>query len=238
MNKLIVFLGSLTLLFSSCSRNRIEPSAEISTETKLFSNFNKIDISNAFTVYVSFSETEESVKIVANENLQSYVIVEKQGGELSIRLKRNTSISGRSTLKAYITTSQLNSIEASGASDIHFLNTFAGNNLDLDLSGASSFEGDLILNQLSIEGSGASSFSLSGECDFLNSDLSGASSLKDYGFYVVEELNTDLSGASSSRLTVDGDMFIRASGSSSFYYKGNGIVKREDLSGSSSIKRR
>lgn len=238
MTKFIVLLGSLSILLSSCSRNRIEPSAAISTQVKSISNFQKIDVSNAFTVFVNFSETEEKVQIEANENLHSYIIVEKDGGELQIRLKRNTSISGNARLKVYITTSTLTSIEASGASDIHFLNTLTANNLKIDLSGASSFEGDLELNHLNIEGSGASSFNLNGQCDFLQSDLSGASSIRDYGFYVNDEVQTDLSGSSSSRLTVNGDMYIEASGASSFYYKGSGIVKSQNLSGSSNIKKK
>lgn len=238
MNKLFLSLICFGLLLSSCSRNRIDPSAQVTSQTKSFSNFSKIDVSNAFSVYVTFSDTEESLIVVANENLHDYIQIDKQGKELEISLKRNTNISGDATLKVYITTSHLSSIEASGASDIHFSNTYSNTNLNVDLSGASSFNADLILDHLVLDGSGASNFNLSGECYYLNTELSGASSVGDYGFYVNDEIRADLSGASSCRLSVNGDIYLEASGASSFYYKGNAAIKSQNLSGASNIQQK
>ncbi len=238
MNKLILSFAFFGILLSSCSRNRIDPSADVTSQTKSFTNFSKIDVSNAISVYVTFSETEESVIVVANDNLHEYIKIEKEGNELEIRLKRNINISGMATLKVYITTSYLSSIEASGASNVHFSNTYSSTNLNVDLSGASSFNADLILDHLVVEGSGASNINLSGECSYLNSELSGASSIEDYGFYVNEEVRTDLSGASSSKLTINGDIYVEASGASSFYYKGIANIKSQKISGASSIKQK
>lgn len=237
MNKLILSLAGIGLLFSSCTRNKVDPSAHITSEVKSVSNFSELDISDSFTVYVSFSETEESVRIEANDNLHSYVIVEKNGSELEIRLKRNTSISGQYTLKVYISTSDLSAIDASGASAIYLRNTLNTNQLSLDLSGASHFSGELLVNRLYIDGSGASSFSLGGESNYLFGDLSGASSIEDYAFMVNQEIRANLSGASSCKLSVDGDLYIEGSGASTFYYRGNGIIKSQDLSGSSRLKK-
>tara|TARA_R110002072_G_scaffold63882_10_gene158576 strand:- start:743 stop:1459 length:717 start_codon:yes stop_codon:yes gene_type:complete len=238
MNKLILTICSLSIFLSSCSRNRVEPSATLSSKAHSISSFSKIDVSNAFEVFIRFSDTDEKLLIEANDNLHDYIVVNQRGTELEIRLKRNTSISGKSRLRAYITTTDLSVIEASGASAIYFENDFIATSLDLDLSGASSFNGNLFLDNLEIEGSGSSDFEIQGESKNLNFDLSGASSIEDYGFSISEQIRAELSGASSSKLRVDGNMYIDASGASTFYYKGNGNIKSQDLSGSSSIKKK
>ena len=73
---ILLVLFAIAVTFTSCKKNEINvvPSANVTTVEKSFNNFNAIDVSDIFTVYVTFSETEESVVIEANDNLQPYTI--------------------------------------------------------------------------------------------------------------------------------------------------------------------
>lgn len=234
----IILLMCLGLFMASCSKSRVEPSGSISTQQKLVSDFNGLDVSSAFTVYVNFSNTEERVEIEANENLHEYIIVEKVGRNLVIRLRNNTSIKGDAILRAYVTTSNINFFEASGACSVFVQDTVFANNVNIDLSGASSLDAILQSNQISTDLSGASHVYLSGITQNLEADLSGASSLRDYALEVNDNLNIDLSGASNARLTANGNIYVEASGASSLYYRGSGTIQQMDLSGASQVQKK
>ncbi len=70
-----LFILSLSLLvvLTSCTKDElaIDPSANVTTEERSVSDFNKIDIEGPFAVFITIGTTE-SVEIEANENLQQY----------------------------------------------------------------------------------------------------------------------------------------------------------------------
>jgi len=131
---ILILAAVFSMIFNSCEKfgSGIIPSGNITTETRDVTGFDEIDVSTAFNVYVTFSETEESVEIEANENLHRIIEVYEQGGSLVIKLQNGTNVRGHNVkLNAYITTSDL-----SGASNLRYKGDGVIKNSDL--SGASS----------------------------------------------------------------------------------------------------
>jgi FlaG/FlaF family flagellin (archaellin) len=228
-----------SVLMSSCEDfgNYVTPSPSVSTEIYSMSDFSGLEVSHAFNVYVYFSDTEESVEIEANENLHQYIEVKERGNTLSIGIKDRINIRhGDATLNAYITTSNLDAIEASGACDVYLQDDLETDHLYVDLSGASSLTGYILTDELIADMSGASDLKIEGYADYFSLDASGSSTMTDYDFE-VEEFVASLSGASDAYLTVNDELSISASGASSIYFYGKGRIKSQDLSGASGVHR-
>lgn len=236
MKKSIIIFSTLILaiFIQSCGKENIKPSSEIVTKQYDYSDFTGLDISDDFQVYVTFSETEESVSIEVNENLQDKLKVEMNNGTLKIGIKNNVNIRGNETLKAYVTTSMINDFEASGDSEIYIQDELTTENVSIKLSGDSKLDGLVAATNVSTDLSGDSEVNLVGSTDILDSELTGDSQIEGYDF-VVKNLKIDLKGGSEGYLTVTETLDVKASGDSELHYKGDATIVREVLTGDSKL---
>ena len=233
-----IFLAILTLgfIFTSCEDDDLHlvPSDKITTEEISVSAFNKLDVSNMFQVSVTFSDEEESVLVESNENLHAVIELTQQGDKLYIDLSDNTTISGSPILKVYIKTATLNEVEAEGAAVVTFHNKLIASSLELELEGASIFNGMLELDELYVDILGASVLNLTGNSNVFDIDAEGASVVTGFGFS-TNDLISNLNGASNISLTVNETLNVTASGASNVYYKGSVVIESQNLSDTSEI---
>ena len=201
-------------------------------------NFQAIELSNAFDVYLTQSN-EESVAVSASEpKFRENIKVEVKGGVLMIGYdNKGKWNSGNKKLKAYISFKQLNKLNVSGACDVYIVDDWKADNLKLDLSGASNLKGKMNAQKLMIDLSGASDLTLTGTVGQLNIEASGASDFKGYEL-LVDYCNARASGASDIKITVNKELSAEASGASDVTYKGSGLIRDIKTSGASSISKR
>ncbi|MRH99349.1 hypothetical protein GH721_02290 [Kriegella sp. EG-1] len=237
MKKATQFFGLFLALviLNSCDHDVIRASGEVTSLNYSVPEYSKIKISNAFNTYVTFSDTEESIRIEANENVHERIIVKRDGNSLVIRLKNITNVKGNATLNAYITTKNISEFDLDGASNLILENQWNIENGSIELSGASDFNGEVVVDRLEVDLRGASTTNIYGNVGSLHADLSGSSDIRDYDLY-VENLNLDMSGASEAYLSVNKTIDIEASGASELNFKGDATIDRKKLSGASEIK--
>lgn len=234
---LLVLTATIITVSSSCekSSSSILPSSNITTESRIVYGFDGIDASTTFKVFVSFSDTAESIEIKANDNLHRYIEVKEQGGNLVIKLMDGLSVSGGNlVLEAYVTTSTLSEFSASDVSGIFLENELNKSEVFIDMSDASSFSGEINANTLYCDLSDVSDASLSGSAVNLNLDVSDASTFLDYSM-VADVLRADISDASNVYVTVNEVYTANLSGASNLFYRGNAVNKNSDTSGASNI---
>ena len=235
---ILIALLSLSILFTSCQKNDdVRPSNNVTTVNKTIDGYNELNVSDPFKVYVTFSETEESIQVEANANLHQYIHIERLGDQLVIYMEDYVTIhSGKTVMNVYITTNRLDAFYASGATTIKLQNELNTTNISVNLTGASSLSGTLHVDQLKADITGASNLYLEGSTQTFELESEGASNMTDYGF----EANTfkaDLEGACNAYLTVREHMEVMARGASNVYYKGEGVVQQQNLSGGSHIQK-
>ncbi len=224
---------ALSFVFTSCNK-AITPANDITTESRQLSGFTKLDVSDAMDVEVSFT-SQEDVIVEANSNLHQYILTDVVNGTLKIRLKNNIRLKSGATIKIYVNAIMLESLIVEDASRVEFTNDANAVNFDLDISGASKFQGGIVADHMHLHAKGASKLEMWGTVAEAEMDISGASDVGDFAMLITGYLDLDISGASKAELTVDGMMDIRASGASRFNYKGNGVINELDVSGSSSV---
>jgi len=216
--------------------NEVVPERKVTTMQATYSNFDAIDASNAFSVYIIFSDLEESIEIEANDNLHQYIEVKKANGVLKIGLERNVYVRGSATLNAYITTKNISEFIGSGASRFIVESIVETDNVNIYLSGASTFTRELVADLLHADLSGASNLTIQGTSNTFDVEASGASVLRDYGFE-TNSLIADLSGASNMYVSVEDEIDVEASGASTLHFKGQAVITHQDISGASSVKK-
>ena len=91
----ITALFLLALVFA-CETEKINPSANVTIQDRTIDVYSGIKVSTVFIVDVTFSDTENKIEIEANDNLHAYIDVYTDAGDLVIKLKDNTNITGPS----------------------------------------------------------------------------------------------------------------------------------------------
>lgn len=199
------------------------------------SKFWGIKVSGGIDLYISQSNDYALAVSASEEKFLDEIITTITDGILTISQK-NTGfrISGDRKLRAYVSFKELESLEATGASDIIINDELKSNVLRMKLSGASYIRGKVAIENLTMHISGASTVKLNGHAENLTLEASGASDLKNYDL-VVDNCIATVSGASDIRLTINKSISAKASGASTLYYKGQPQQRNIESSGASSI---
>lgn len=253
---LIVFSAVVLFAFSSCQKV-----TEGNITTKDYDNptsYTALEISNAFDAYVS--ENTDVITVTAGENVMPYVVVETENNTLKIYLKPMTIVN-ISELKVVLPYNEdLVSVNLSGATEFHSEYGLAGEDLKVELSGASKFDCDLvapgsvdmimsgaskiesgiIADELKLEMSGASQATLIGDVTNLKLDLSGASKLMEKVIGTQYALSCDqcegsISGGSKAYIHCDGIIKVDLSGASQLHFTGIAFTGDSSTSGGSEI---
>lgn len=229
---LLAFL--LFILPIACEKNSISPSGSVSKKEYSFTDFSKLEVSDAFDVIVEFSDVTEYIEIEANKNIHQHIVVEKNGNTLVIKLADKIDIKGEATLIAYISTPALKDYSASGASRIIVEDRIMEPSVNIELSGGSFFSALITVTTVTADLSGASNLDISGTSASYTVDASGASNILDFGFS-ADIFSANFSGGSTGSVTVKKEISIEASGASTLLYKGAAIIANQNLSGGSTL---
>lgn len=201
-------------------------------------SFNEIKVSGGIQLFLTQSDEEKVAVSASDASLVEGIktVVSGQTLHISYQGDKNPFRKGKN-LTVYVSFKNLNKLEASGATDVRAEDPIRESDLTIHMSGASDFNGVVQVKNLQLEMSGASDIKISGKAEKLTINSSGASDVKGY------TLETDMceakaSGASDIRVTVMKELKAHASGASSIYYKGAGVITDIHSSGASSIARK
>ena len=211
----------------------VNGSGDLVTVEESVTGFERLDISHTFEADIIQSQTYGLV-VEVDDNLVEYLVIEQRGDTLVLGLEDGQSYN-HITLKALISMPVLRGLDVSGASDVKFSHFSSSNPFDVEVSGASSVEGDIEAGDVDIKLSGASDVILSGAGADLKVDAAGASEA-DLEEFAVTNADLDLSGASDVTVNVSGTLSVTAAGASEVKYVGSPTFGTVDVSGASTIQ--
>lgn len=200
-------------------------------------NFNSLRVSSGIDLYIS-QGANENLTIKGRNDVIEDVIVEQNGGEITIKYKEGINwgrVFKNQSIKVYVNYKTLKSLSASGGSDVYTQNTLKTDELSLTASGGSDLKMALDCKNLSIRISGGSDAELSGNGDNLRLEASGGSDVDAFGF-TVNYAKATVSGGSDANLMVNKMLEASASGGSDITYKGNASLKKISNSKSGDIR--
>lgn len=207
-----------------------KPNTIVSDEFGL-TGFNSVDLRGVLDVriergdnYAVKMEGSEKVKERYDVSVDGETLVVKYDNEDNSFWKRNFSESSK--LKVTITMPTLRKLEAKGAGEIRF-SGFDEDEVDLELLGAVSAEGQLSARTLNIDMTGATQLELKGSGNFMEADITGACQLKAYNFKVKNAV-VEARGASSAKIFATESIEKKKGLASSITHRGDPAIVREE----------
>lgn len=215
-----------------------------------FSDFNAVQLSDAFQYQITQSDTY-SIAVSTYQNMVNHLDIHQSGDTLYVGTK--FGFYDHEPTSIIITMPELNQLDISGACDGSAVGFNSNSDFNADVSGASKLNLDVTAGKTNLNASGASDITgnltsadteitLSGasQCELTGSagdtsiDASGASSM-DSPDFTMQSADITLDGASSASIHTDGLLNIEVSGFSTLNYSGNPTLGKTDISGASKL---
>jgi hypothetical protein len=214
---------------------------DANAEVRTVKGFTGVEVSGAIDLYLSQGKEEAVAISASNPEALSRIKTEVRNGKLHIYFDGSgwnwKTWSNNNKMKAYVTFIEIHKLEASGACNIKTAEMISSDDLKIQLSGASDFTGEVKAVKLKLDASGASNFRISGTAENAAIDVAGACDVKGYDLK-TEYCKIDASGASVVRITNNKELSAEASGGSTIFYKGTGLIRDISTSGGASVKRK
>lgn len=221
----------LTICFSDAYSQNSE-------EIRKVSNFKGIQISGGIDLYLRQGSTE-SVKVVADKDRMDKIITENDGGILKIYTESSKhwfdfEWKKAKEMRVYVTVKDLNSLSATGGSDIYTENKLDLIKLEVRATGGSDVRLTLDADELTCSTTGGSDVILAGTATVFKASSTGGSDLK------ASNLKTNFcsvssTGGSDAYVWAEKEISISATGGSDVYHKGGARVVKSSSTGGSDI---
>jgi hypothetical protein len=250
----LAWLFTMLLGAAGCD-NVVTGSGEIDTWDMDYTDFNRIEIGQAFDVQINRADSY-LVRITIDKTLYEYLKIDQRGDTLRISLKSNYAYIN-TTQQAIVNLPDLHRLELSDASEVVVSGFSVSHSLDFELHDASRLElGHTIAGNSSFSLSDASQASGSIEMDDGNFRLNDSSSLELEGSaddvtidaassshvimpdFAVVTADVELSSSSDAVINVSSRMDVSLSSSSSLEYIGSPKLGKLDMSGDSTLNQR
>ena len=142
MKTLLITLAVIIIIIffikNNLTKNNIQGSGNIISESRELNNFTSIILLGSIDVNIKTSESNNCV-VVADDNLIPYIKTEVINNKLNISL--NESYSSEEKLVVNINTPNYDEVSLSGSGNINILD-FKNNNLSLNISGSGNITGN------------------------------------------------------------------------------------------------
>jgi hypothetical protein len=228
MKKLItlscIFLLSVALAF-----------AQDTERTLNVTDFTRLSLGSAFKIEVKQGNAFR-VTVAGDRQDLDDLDYGVSRGILRIGYKNSNWRKNRQTVRVNVTMPTLNGVDFSGACVARVSGFKSERTMDIDVSGASKVEMDIIAEKVDLDLSGASRLTLIGQTGILEGELSGASAFNGKDF-PARQVQLEASGASTANVMATSSLKADASGASRISYAGSAREVRSNTSGASSVRR-
>jgi hypothetical protein len=220
--------------------------AQNNSETRDLTDFDSIEVGGGVDLVLQQGD-DYHVEVAAEEGDLGELITEVRNGTLHIQ--RDFPDSGwpgwrgrgwdwdDEGYSATVTLPVLESLRASGGSNVETAGTFSGDRITLRASGGSDLTLDVAVDTLRVTASGGSDLDISGSANLLRVESSGGSDL-DASDLIAKEADVRSSGGSDARVSVTESIIADASGGSDIQYSGDPQYEDIDTSGQGDVRRR
>ncbi len=220
--------------FGSFGRNVIEGSGDLVTENRELDEFESIDNSGPFDLYVVVGEIQ-SVSISIDDNLVEVVETRVRRGTLEIYTKDNIRSHRRSRID--ITVPKLEELTISGSGDVELENV-SGEEFDLQISGSGDVElTEMNTQELYVSVSGSGDVRADGTARNLEIGISGSGDI-DARDLEAEDVTVKIHGSGDVKVNASESFYGRVYGSGDITYWGNPEDVSSRCSGSGDIRKR
>jgi hypothetical protein len=211
-NLVILPVVFLLILISSCSRDTINGSGDLTSEFRTVAAFSKVDSEGVFDVTIT-QGASQSIEVIADDNIINEVITSVVNNELKLYLDDDYNYRGIS-LQVNIVVPSISSVKNSGVGNISIFDVENDDNFNISNSGT---------GNISIEGMGNS----------LTIINEGDGDIETFQF-TINTCNVRIIGSGDCKINCAETLNVNIEGSGDVYYTGTPSIEA-DISGSGKI---
>jgi hypothetical protein len=230
----LIILGSLVSCVQAQFRKTVYGNEKVVREERQAGSFDAIKVSTGIDVYLRQGNREE-ITVVADENLQEYILTEIQGNVLNVYTEAN--IRDAKEKKVYVTMKDIRSVKACSAGDVIGESSIKTDEIEIDASSAGDIKLDLRAEKISVDISSSGDVTLSGDAERLEADLSSAGDFKASELR-VKDADVSVSSAGDASIFVTESLKARASSAGDIHYSGNPKYVDAHSSSAGSVQKR
>lgn len=222
------------LAFAGCniSGERINGNGRVTSENRNVSPAEKITSLGDMDVFITTGDP--GVKVEAEDNILPYIITESDGSRLTIRTKNNVNLYTTSSIKVYVSTPHIASLEAAGSGNITCNNKFSSNNdMTFKIAGSGDITVDVNAPAIHTQIAGSGDMHAKGETRNLDIQIAGSGSF-DGPELKAENAEVSIAGSGDANLYADANLKGSVIGSGNIKYSGNATVDKH-IVGSGSV---
>jgi hypothetical protein len=236
--RLLLSAACFVLFATACNyvfKKTIHGDGNITTSERNISSANRIKCSGSYDVQLT-KGSPTSVKITADQNLQSYIVTDVNGSELNIHYQNDINLDPTQKIKVFVTTDKLEGFQLNGSGNVNTTNKFTGGaRLDVGIAGSGNIHFDVNTPQVNSSISGSGDIYISGETRNSKINIAGS------GNYHADDLKSEnvkveIAGNGDAHLFANSTLDIHIAGVGNVYYKGNPSIT-QNIAGSGKIKK-
>lgn len=213
----LTFILLLSLVFTSCTKERLTGNGEIITESRNVTGFSGIHSSGSTRVYLTYGAAFK-VEVKGSSNLVPRFNTRVRNNTLELAYDNYINIH-RDDIEVFVTLPAVNSISLSGSGDVSIAGSFPEtDNFKVRISGSAN---------VNVQ----DGFS----CKYLTANISGSGKAR-MGSVVAREADVTISGSGNVWLTALEKLKVRISGSGDVIYAGDPVID-ERISGSGTLRK-
>ncbi|MVT39420.1 hypothetical protein GO495_02375 [Chitinophaga oryziterrae] len=213
-----LILFALTLF--SCDGRHIKGSGHVTTATKNVGSYKTVSVHSSVDVYVT-QGPEAAVVIEAEDNIIPYIIIEEDGGELSIRQKNNTSYSTSHPIKIKLTAPDITGLNLTSSGSIHLVNTIDNEeSVTLSVTGSGEIKGNIHTPEVKANITGSGDMTITGETRDIEYEGTGSGDFRAKGLK-AENATVSLTGSGDADINASAKLEANTTGSGDVNYYGN-----------------
>ena len=209
---LAVIIIIIFLIKNNLTKNNIQGSGNIISESRELNNFTSIILLGSIDVNIKTSESNNCV-VVADDNLIPYIKTEVVNNKLNISL--NESYSSEEKLVVNINTPNYDEVSLTGSGNINILD-FKNNNLSLNISGSGNITGNGEVETLVVK--------INGSGNLMSKEIKSKSA------------TITINGSGDAEVFASDSISAKINGSGNIEYFGNPEIVDSIINGSGDIK--
>lgn len=235
MKKSIVLIALLIVTSTIHAQKRIKGNGNITTINRTTTGYDTVSFSGPFD-YILVSGTEGNIQIEGEENLLQYVITDVSNGNLSVKTRNNINLqtSKNQTITVIVPFEQISAASLTGSGDLWNESIISTSHFTTSIIGS----GDVKLNveATQIDGSvqGSGDLVIMGKTNILKVKVNGSGDFKGFDLE-ADDVDVSVNGSGDAKITCNGHLKARVSGSGDIKYKGNPKTEDTKVAGSGSI---
>ena len=235
MKKSIVLIALLFVASTINAQKRIKGNGNITTITRTTSGYDTVNFSGPFD-YILVSGTEGNIKIEGEENLLQYIITDVKNGNLSVKTRNNINLqtSKNQNITVIVPFEQINAASLTGSGDLWNESIISTSHFTTSIIGSGDVKLNVQATQIDASVQGSGDLVVIGKTNNLKVKVNGSGDFKGFDLE-ADDVEVSVNGSGDAKITCNGHLKARVSGSGDIKYKGNPKTEDTKIAGSGSI---